>query len=232
LISESKIRRAFSELSFPRLKLELALASTESDMEAFLQLLFRSSDVFFKYPNSEKEKLRDDLFLQIEAYFSKSYRKELSERLQEVISVLKRTETGYRCVLFLLKDSPSRKMSPETQCSAAIALAVNRLEFIHNRLFKSIERLRSRFVTSSDLEGFLEDGTRFSIDSATAGFVANLATTLMMFAIENNWILPDGTIVFPQPVACTEEELKWSEETEFLAMSWRRWERVEQRRRY
>jgi hypothetical protein len=232
LISESKIRRAFSELSFSKLKLELSSISTEADLEAFMQLLIRSSELFFKYPNAKKEKLRDDFFADAKQYFVENYGKESNHQFAEITAVLNRTESGYRRILFSLNESPFRKMTPEAQCSAAIELAIDRLRFVHTRLFSSIDRSRNRYVTSSDFEGILEDGTKFSIDAVAAGFVSNLATTLMMFAIENKWMIADGTVLFPTLPTCTKDQLKWAEENELLATSWRRWERVEQRRRY
>jgi Nuclease-related domain len=229
-MNESIVREAFKEISFPKAKSQLD--SSGVNLEAFLQLLIRSNDLFFKYPNPRKEKLRDEFFEDLKRHFSEHYKHEWIDRLAGVIAVLKRTESGYRRILSLLAESASRRMSPDAQCSAAIALVVRRFEFIHNRLSSSISRSLKRFAMPAEFEGVLDDGSRFSIDSAATGFSAGLSTTLMMYAIENKWISSDGTVLFPTLGASTEDELKWSEETELLAASWRRWERVEQRRRY
>ena len=73
----------------------------------------------------------------------------------------------------------------------------------------------------------MDDGTKFSIDSATTVFIDNLGSTLTMFGLENSWMTDDGTVVLPDSVECTDEEIEESAAIEFLAASWRRWERAE-----
>ena len=145
MISEAKIRKAFSDLSYDRLCNELA-DSTDSDLEVFLGLFIRSSQLFFKYPNSKKEKLRDELFDKLERYFDERCSAELLRKLQEALSVLKRTEVGYRKLLALLEKLPARSRSPEIQCSAALQLAVRRLGFIDKRAWAAIAKTKGPII--------------------------------------------------------------------------------------
>ena len=231
MISEAKIRAGLETLSYEQISAELEKNSTVADIEALLELMARSEFLFFKYPNSRKEKKRDDLLADLERDFSEKYDVAMLPKLREVISVLKRTELGYRSLLAMLKKLPSRARSPEIQCSATIELTSRRINFVEGRKRDAIAKSK-KLILSDEPEGVLGDGSKFSIDAATAGFVENLGTTLGMFAVENHWIAKDGTIVLPTSIQCTEEELDESAATELLAMSWRRWERVEQRRRY
>jgi hypothetical protein len=231
MISEAKIRTALGTLSWNGIFDELVKHSKASDLDALLQLLIRSNHLFYKYPNPKRESIRDEFFVRIESHFKENYDLEFLQKLREVFSILKRTEIVYRNLLAFLKKLPARKRSPDIQCSAALELAVRRFSFIDSRALDSIAKSK-KVVLSDEIEGVLDDGSKFSVDSATAGFVENLGTTLTMFAFENEWITDDGTIILPAPIECTDEEIGESAATEFLATSWRRWERVEQGRRY
>src|SRR5258705_10633748 len=99
-----------------------------------------------------------------------------------------------------------QRMEQSTICQVVMARRVS------DSLAKS-----KKLILSDELEGVLDYGSKFSVDSATGSFVENLGTTLVMFAIENDWISRDGAVVLPSLVECPEEEIAESAATELLA---------------
>lgn len=119
--SESEVRAALRELSATRILAELTqYPPTEDNITHFLDLLQRSNDVLFKYPDATRERSRDDLLSSIEAYIVTHFSTEIQNRLQEIAKVIRRVETGYRNLLNILNKTPVRKRSPSAQPSAAL----------------------------------------------------------------------------------------------------------------
>jgi hypothetical protein len=231
-ISEAEIRVALTTLSGDRVLRELAKhPATEENVRFLLNLLQRSNHVFFKYPNPNREKLRDDLFSQLERHIEKTFGGEIHDEFREMIRLIKRVELGYRNILRFLNKPPVRKKAALIQSSAVLELAARRLNFIESRTRESIKKAKI-LAYSDEIIATTDDGSEFHVDAATTGFVENLGTTLAMLAHENDWIKADGTIVLPPLRECSEDEINETQGTEILATSWRRWERAEQRRRY
>jgi len=231
-ISEAKIREGLAALSADQVIAELAIhALTGENAKSFLGLLCRSNHIFFKYPNPNREKLRNEFLSQVRCFVQRTFTHEIQVNFDEVVGLIRRAELGYRNLLTLLNKFPIRQRSAVVQSSAALELAAIRLNFIERRARDSMKR--EKIITYSDeFMATIDDGSKFSVDAATTGFIDNLGATLGMFAHENKWITDDGTIVLPPFSKCTEEQVKESETTEILGTSWRRWERVEQLRRY
>jgi hypothetical protein len=231
-MNEAKIREDLAALSADNIIAEFEThALTDENAKSFLGLVSRSNHVFFKYPNPKREKLRDELLLKLRFYFRKHCSSEIEDNFDQVVKIIRRVEIGYRNLLALLNKTPFRKEPPATQSSATIELVADQINFTIRRLHNSI-RKKKHLTFSDDLIAELDDGTAFSADAAAAGFIDNLGVTLGMLAHENEWVSENGTLVLPPFEKCTDEQIKASEELQVLAMSWRRWERVEQLRRY
>src|SRR5687768_2591112 len=109
-ISEAKIRTALKRLSSDQLVLELRKNPSNSENgRALLDLLQRSNELFFKYPNPNREKLRDDLFQALRRYFDENFDRELQRAFSDLVSLVGRVELGYRKILSLLEKLPIRR---------------------------------------------------------------------------------------------------------------------------
>jgi hypothetical protein len=231
-MNEAKIREGLAALSADKIIAELEThALTDERARSFLGLLCRSNHVFFKYPHPKREKLRDEFLLALRLFIHKHYSAEIEDTFEQVVKIIRRVEIGYRNLLALLNKTSFRGESSVVQSSATLELVADQIGFIDRRLHDSI-RKKKHLSFSDDLVAELEDGTEFSADAATAGFIDNLGVTLGMLAHENGWVSENGTLVLPPFDKCTDEQIKASDEVQVLAMSWRRWERVEQLRRY
>jgi hypothetical protein len=231
-ISEAEIRLGLENLSAARILGEFSKCSaTEENIRFFLGLLLRSNLFFFKYPNTKQERLRDELLSKIGVYIQEHFGVEIQHSFIEIVELIQRVELGYRNILGILRKLPIRTKPAVIQASAALELAAHRLHYIQIRAHESIRKAKT-FTFSDEVVATIDDGSEFHVDAAIAGFVENLGTTLTMFAHENSWIRPDGVIQIPAPCECSENEVNEALGTEILATSWRRWERVEQRRRY
>jgi hypothetical protein len=232
MISEAEIRSGLASLSDSIILSELGgHPNTAENIDLFLELLQRSNHLFFKYPNPKQEKKRDEFLAEIENFISQNFDNATQTRFTDIVSLIRRVELGYRNILHFLEKLPTRKRSGVLQSTAVLELAARRLDFIEGRTLESLQKAKS-LSYSDEVVATLDDGSEFNVDAATTGFVENLGTTIKMFAHENRWITPEGIIELPSRCECTQEDISEVSGTEFLATSWRRWERVEQRRRY
>jgi hypothetical protein len=200
-ISEAEIRIALEQLCADRIVKELEKHPTDESARTLLGLLQRSNHLFFKYPNAKREKLRDELLLELQLHFEGHFNDEIQQEFKWIVSLLGRVEVGYRNLLAILNKLPARKNATNIQSSAALELAARRFDFIEKRARGAISKTKT-LVYSDELTATNDDGSEFHVDAATSGFVENLGATLGMFAHENKWISSDGTITLPAPSKC------------------------------
>lgn len=185
-----------------------------------------SEALIFRYPAPSREKQRDKLFNHIETWVAEQRGDAAASRLRTVRQTIASAEAGYRQILRSLKASPFSAMAPDEQLWGGIARGIQELDHI---------RQTANFVAGRPLgEGLMGESTsghQTDLDGATYTFSQFCTVLIGMLARQNNWVQPDGSILFPEWIESSEAALDASSEVVDLGVSWSRWTVAETRAR-
>ena len=146
------------------------------------------------------------------------------------MAMIRQIENGYAEILRTLDATVAAKLLPEVQASAAL----QRAAFSYHELQRDIgtEMKRRKELTVQSFRITRSDDTTHSPDGILAGINAAAGMTLLLLGHRRQWFNSQKYLVFPALPKATDDEVYKAGLTEVLAVSWRHWERMEQRLRY
>jgi len=150
--------------------------------------------------------------------------------LERAIRTVRIAERGHHIILDTLGRAEISNEPPAVRAAAAIA----RAEANFAKLREDLDEAMRKGVVTIPGGVMVDDGRggTLSADVAITAFVESLGGTLMMEAYAYRWFGKDGRIELPALPPVGDREISMTGASEYLAMSWRRWERFHQTARY
>lgn len=229
-LKESVVKEALKNLDWTKLEKHLTAVRLDADgAEAIVSQIRRSTDFLTKRKNAKREARRASFVASLEHYLTEQVGQAAADALRAVMAMIEQIEAGYGEILRTLEATVAAKLLPEVQAAAAL----QRAAFSFNQLVRDVEReMKGRKELT--LQSFRiggSDGTMHSPDGILAAINASTSMTLLLLSHRNKWF--EGKyLTLPAFTTATEDEVYKAGLTEVLAMSWRHWERLEQRSRY
>lgn len=230
-LRESIIKEAIKNMSWSSLETHF----NEININALVFIEFsghlqRSSGLIFPYPSKSKEKQRSNFFEKIKNYAFERLGNDSHILITAVITILLKSEQGYRGILSLLDNSDISKISPEKRVSAYIYRAYSQYFFMTERLQEVFNQKDYKLPHGPLPAG--DNGELVNPDGVISSLVNALSITLVMEAYKNNWFDENECLVLPNISSANEEEMYKAGSTEVLAQSWKKWRETEERLRF
>jgi hypothetical protein len=151
-------------------------------------------------------------------------------QLERAIRTVRIAERGHHIILETLGRAEISKEPPAVRAAAAIA----RVEANLARLREDLSEAMRRGVVIIPGGVMVDDGRggTLSADIQVTALVESLGGTLMMEAYAYGWLGKGGRIELPSLPPVGDREIFMTGASEYLAMSWLRWERFHQTARY
>ena len=230
-LKESVVKQALKSFDWATFKSHLdEVALNEDDAGAIVALLRRSNDFLLKRSDPKRAAKRASFVNSLEKHLADNVGQEGVDSLSKEIAMIGRIEAGYAEILRTLDATVAAKLLPEVQASAAL----QRAAFSYHELQRDIRaEIKGRnAITAQSFRITRPDGTTYSPDGILAGINAAVGMTLLLLGHRRKWFNSDNYLVLPTLTEATDDEVYKAGLTEVLAVSWRHWERMEQRCRY
>lgn len=205
--------------------------STNQDVASrIVSLLRRCNDFLIKRPNTQNTNKRKIFIDSLQRYFSKNVGSQAADLLSTEIATILQIEAGYEEILRALESTEASKLPSEAQASAALYRAAFSYHELQENISTEIQKLEEYTAQSFRISG--PNGTTHSPDGLIGGIASSATMTLLLLGHEYEWFDTEKFLVLPSLPEATEAEVYKAGSTELLAVSWREWERMEQRCRY
>lgn len=230
-LKEGIVKDALKSLNWTKLEKHLAALDLDADdAGAIVAQLRRSGDFLLKRPDPKRAAARKSFVASLEAYLAERVGQEAARALADTMTMIQQIEAGYAEILRTLDATVAAKLLPEVQASAALQRAVFSFDELTRDVQASMKRRKELTVQSFRIA--LEDGSTYSPDGILAAINASTTMTLLLLGHRNKWFDAGKYLALPPLVTATDDEVYKAGLTEVLSMSWRHWERMEQRCRY
>lgn len=232
-LDERRVKTALAKLDWDILKRHFdEIGLTEDQFTEVCNHARRCTEFIYKRPNKKAEIGRERLFKEFSDYAVEHFCADTVREISSVNSLLNLIEHGYRSILDVLAKCPISTRLPEVRIAAAVSRAgYQYLDLLH--------RCDAALAASGELNlpsGLrLKDdgGNTVSPDAVLDLIVETVAMTIIMESYNNSWFEPGSEmVVLPDLPDAGDKERFEAGATEVLAVFWRQWKRVEERRRY
>jgi hypothetical protein len=231
-LKESIVKDALSTLCWG--KLEGHLDAIKLDEKAFEQLLGhlrRCNELILKYPNEKAATRRAGFFAKLRQRIRDDLDQSALDRLETEIHLLDLVEQGYRGILHVLDQCEISRLPPNTRVNAYVSRAAEQFIDLQRRWNASIKKRKQLNAPQVALL-YDDNGNPYSPDGVLTALVECLTMTLVMEGYKNRWFDQNNAVVLPGFTVADGGQRFKAGSTEVLAQCWRRWERMEQRRRF
>ena len=230
-LQESIVKKCIAELDWDRLKIHLDNCSVcSADIATICGHIRRCTELVCKYPRLRFQQCRNDFHVELKTYIEENFGTAVSQRIDAEFALIHRIEKGYRSILDVLDKCLISGRSPSIRVAAIIGRACREYQIHTQRQEKALQAMTQM---SSMSEPLIEDGdgNAYSGGALLDGLSETVASTLIMEAYKNSWFLED-LVLLPELPSVGEVERYQAGATQVLALYWRQWQRVEQRRRF
>lgn len=230
-LKESVVKEALKRLTWT--PLEQHLLTVELDDVVVAELvghIRRSSDFLLKRPDPKREASRARFIDALNKHLAGRVGAEQMNALNDLLAMIQQIEAGYAEMHRTLQGTVAAKLLPEIQASAAL----NRAAYSYHELMEEFHSSVAgrKELTLQSLRIPREDGSTYSPDGVLAGINETATMTLLLLGHQHKWFNAAKYLVLPNLPQPTDDEVYKAGLTEILAVSWRHWERMEQRCRY
>ena len=230
-LRESVVKDALKSLNWTKFEKHLVAVDIDADdAGAIVAQLRRSGDFLLKRPDAKREAARASFVAALETHLADHVGEEAVDELAEAMAMIGRIEAGYGEILRTLDATVAAKLLPEVQVSAAL----QRAAFSFDKLMRDVraDMSRRKELTVQSFRITRDDGSTYSPDGILAAINAASTMTLLLLGHRNKWFDANKYLTLPALARATDDEVYKAGLAEVLAMSWRHWERMEQRCRY
>ncbi len=231
-VSQASLKPGMKALSASQVLAALpADGLSPTEVVKLLGVLLRSNDFISQMPNPSRQARRDTFFSEILSETESRYGADIASAIHAVFGVHKTVEAGYLTVGEVLAKQPLRQLAPQAELQVLLARLADRSEQMFRQSSKALERQRQLHL-GNEIRGIDDDGEEFSIDGVSGAFLEGFRVHLSMLAHDGKWFGGDGVITAPGIDGLGEAVAADAAACEALAAIWRRWGRLERRRRF
>lgn len=230
-LKESVVKDALKNLNWTKFEKHLVAVDLDADdAGSIVAQLRRSGDFLLKRPDPKRVAARAKFVASLEKHLADHVGQEAVDALGEAMAMIGRIEAGYGEILRTLNATVAAKLLPEVQVSAAL----QRAAFSFDELMRDVraDMSRRKELTVQSFRITRANGSTYSPDGILAAINAASAMTLLLLGHRNKWFDANKYLTLPALARATDDEVYKAGLTEVLAISWRHWERMEQRCRY
>jgi hypothetical protein len=150
--------------------------------------------------------------------------------LERAICTVRVAERGHHIILGTLEQTDIAKQSPAMRAAAAIARVEANLAILRKQLNEAMRKDGVTIPGGAMIQD--EHGRPLSADVVLTALTESLGGTLMMESYAHGWFGQNGRVELPPLPSAGDREIVMAGSSEYLAMSWRRWERFHRIARY
>lgn len=230
-LKESVVKQALKALDWA--PLEKHLHTLDLNVDAVAELighLRRSSDLLLKRLDSKRAAARKRFVDALAMHLANHAGPDAVVALNEVMAMFGQIEVGYAEILRTLAATVAAKLLPEVQVSAALYRAAYACHELTTEVQAAAKKRTQLTLQSFRVDR--DDGSSYSPDGVLATINDITTMTLLLLGHQQKWFDADTYLVLPELTTPSEDEVYQAGLTEVLAVSWRQWERMEQRCRY
>lgn len=230
-LSEGAVAEALKTLDWSVFQSHLdGIALDEEDGLALVRLLRRNNDIVLKRADSKRAKKRAAFLQSLGAYLEDRIGPNAVKPLQNMLAVVDQIEEGYAEMLRALDSTVAAKLLPEIQAAAAL----QRAAYTYHQLQIDVgaEMRRRKEISLQNFRLTVPGGGTASPDGVLGGLIESAGMTLLLLGHRYKWFDVDKFLVLPAIERASDEDVFKAGLTELLSISWRKWERMEQRCRY
>lgn len=226
----SAVAKALDRLSLNQLTAALEEKElSDVDLAALFGLMERCSALFFRQSNPPRQARRDAFVEALERYLGDRVGSSGSERAAAFRELVGQVEAGYRDVAHGLRTAAISALPKQRQLVAILQRAGHEGDDYRAQAIAAARR-----TTNFDdpVIGHDADGRPFDIDGSLAAYVLNLGACLKLLAGRFDSDAPPGALRLPVPVEASDEEIFKAGTSLISSSAFRRWRRIEERRRF
>lgn len=229
-IGEKSINKALAALSWPALRDHIStLELDDAQVDEILELVRINESLVTKRDAPTRVAKRRELLSSLADFLENEYMGWAAADVRSLSSTLDLVDESYQGILTMLAKTDAAAFQPEKRVSALLSRSNREYAEMQLQGKKAIERGELHFgqVTLVD-----EHGREFNVGAYHTNLVEALGSTIAMEAHVNKWFDDKGIIVLPSLPATTAQDEYSAGTVQYFAVSWRNWQRAEQRHRY
>jgi len=204
---------------------------SDAELDKLVGILLRDNGLVCQMPNPKRQQRRDVFAAASCALIEQQYGAAAGGAIATAFDVHLQIEAGYHAVRHALSAQPLRAEAGDAQVAALLSLLALRSAELLQQADDALARVDALNL-GNEVSGIDDHGLAFSIDGVTGAILEGFRIHLTMLAYENGWFGSDDTIALPALGAFDEQAAGPAYTCEALAALWRRWTRLEKRRRY
>ena len=230
-LREKVVRQSVAAFDWGMLESHLRdVALDAAVVDELLGLIRRNKGFVIKGADAGREAARADFSEGLRGHLATHVGPDAVARLTDMLATTSLIESGYGEILRRSASTEAARLLPEVQASAALRrAALNYHELAQDMDARTGRRKR---VALQGLRVTRDDGSTYSPDGVLAGICKVTAMVLHLLGQQRGWFDGEGRLTLPEPTEVGSAELDKAGLTEMLAVSWRHWERLEQRCRF
>jgi hypothetical protein len=230
-ISEAAIRESVEALDWTKLEKALRLVpARDFDISAICDSIRHCTSIIFRYPNAARERRRDAFFQSLADYVVLRQEKGADQTVRDLVALVTLIEKGYWSILDLLKQTIAAKKPASESIAAILSLGAHQTSAMLKAAFeqaRAAEVFEPAAIALTDANGAV-----YAAEEITEMVSVTTSLSLIMYAVQQHWIAPDGTIVLPALPRVGDVERTYADDVQKLAEAWAFWRMIEERCRY
>jgi hypothetical protein len=198
------------------------------DMAAELaEAVLLSNNLILQHADEGREKSRDAFLAKLAAYANAEFGNE--NLVGTAIEQVRIAESGYRKILIAIYGSAFWQLPASVRIAAVLSRAKLQHDFVRSEIEKAIEDKRFEMMQGLVIKD--GNGNEVPPDAIIEPLIVDAGSSLKMLAYENDWISADGTLVIPDLMEVSEDDMFKAGSNEAMSHAWHQWSRVEEEAR-
>ncbi|MER8707623.1 NERD domain-containing protein [Mesorhizobium sp. M1088] len=229
-LDRSAVIKAINAMSSVDLKAQLdGVRLTKHELNDLFGLMARCSQLFFRAENPLREAGRDSFLDSVAESITERVGRRGHARAAAFRELIRLIEAGYRDVAYGLRTAAISALPPERQLIAVMERAAFDLDDLRDSVARGLEK---QPVLEDQIIAIDREGRQFDADGALAAYVGHVGAALRLLAGRMDSSPSATPLKIPPPGDATEEEIFKAGTSLLCAGAFRRWKRVEERRRF
>ena len=229
-LRESVVKEVLPALDWDTLKEHCEdIVLSRRDLTDICGHVRRCTGLICKRPNQNFQQRRTRFFNELRSYTEARFGLGAVKEIDTEVALIERIEQGYWSILNTLDKCAISQQPATVRAAGCISHACHVCQDLMRHFNKALAGTKEITPEFGHLQ---DDGGRsFSGDAVFEGLSESVATTLLMEAHKNKWF-ENHLVVLPELAKVDDEIRSQSGAMQYLALCWRQWQHVEERRRF
>ena len=229
-LRESVVKEALTKLDWGILKEHFEnIGFTRDKLTDICGHIRRCTSLICKYPHQDFQQRRARFFNELRSYAEVHFDLEAGKEIDTEVALIERIEQGYRSILNTLDKCAISKQPATVRVGGCISFVCYEYQDLMRHFNEALAGAKETTPEFGRLQD--DEGHSFSGDAVLERLSESVATTLIMEAHKNKWF-ENHQVVLPELAKVDDDIRSQSGAMQYLALCWRQWQCVEERRRF